>query len=60
MLTLPRHPWTLSSEGSLACQTFYDTEYTVMWSSARTRDTRTCWQAFGSSAVTTCFSDLAL
>ena len=59
MLTYPRNPWTLSSEGSLACHTFYDTEYTVMCSSAWTRDTRTCWQAFGSSAITTCFSATA-
>ena len=54
-------PWPLSSEGSLACQIYCDTEHPLtMVISEDPWHTHTCCQAFGSGAVTTCFNDLGL
>ena len=43
ILTYARHSWPESSEGSLACHTYYDKlrGIRLYWSSPRTRDTHT-------------------
>ena len=60
ILTYTRHSWPLRSEDPLTCHTYFDTGLPFIiaisedpWHSHR------C-QAFGSGAVTTCFSDLGL
>ena len=60
-MTYARHSWLLSSEGSLACNTYCDTGHPFVWSSPRTRDIH-CWccQEFDSSTVATYFNDLGL
>ena len=57
ILIYVRHLWPLSSEGSLACQTYCNTGYPFIMviSSPRTRDTHTYGRAFGCGVVTTCF-----
>ena len=52
VLTYARHLWPLSSEGSLACNTYFDTGHPL---SPRTCDIHTCYRAFSSGAVTTLF-----
>ena len=59
ILTYTRHSWSLSSEGSLTCHTYCDTGLPFIMV-IRTRDTHTCYRAFGSGAVTTFFNDLGL
>ena len=51
----------LSSEGSLACHTYFDTGHPfIIVIFEDTRDTHTCCQRFGSGAVNICFNDLCL
>ena len=55
ILTYAQHLLLLSSEGSLALQSFSDTYYPFILPSSNTLDSHTCCQAFCSGAVTTCF-----
>ena len=55
ILTCTRHSWPLSTEGSLGYHNYCDMGYPFKWSSPRTRDTHTCWQAFSSGDVTIYF-----
>ena len=58
IFTYARHSWSLSSEGSLTCNTYCGQPF--IWSSLWVRDTHTCCRAFSSKAVTTCFNDLGM
>ena len=51
--------WPLSSEGSLLCHNCCDTGLPFIMVISE-EDTHTCYQAFNSGAVTTCFYDLDL
>ena len=59
-LTYIRHPWPLSSEGSIACHTYCDKGHplTFIMFISKTPDTLICCRAFGSGAVNNCFYDL--
>ena len=59
-LTYTRQSWSLDSEGSLACHTYWDTGHPLIWSSLRNRDTHTYCRVFSRGAVTTCFNNLGL
>ena len=59
-LTYTGHSWSLSSEGSLACNTYCDTRHPFIWSSTRTHDPYIFCRAFGSGAVTTFLNDVCL
>ena len=55
ILTYARHSWPL---GSLTFYTYCNIWANPLnWPSTRTHDTHTCCRAFGSGAVTTCFTD---
>ena len=59
ILTYARHSWPLSSEGSLACHTYWIRGICLWWSSPRTRDTRGCDSntqpsACGANSLTHC------
>ena len=55
-LTYARHSWPLSSEGSLACHTYYDKGHPFTMVISEHPYTHTCYRAFVSGAVTTCFT----
>ena len=50
----------ISSEGSSACQTYYDTELPFIMVIFEARNTHTYCRAYSSGAVITCFDNLGL